>query len=126
DVPPATIGGGAATVVYAGWVADNVAGLYQVNVTLPANTSGTNFTTAAGTTLSSLTAPVQLPIVITANGVSSQAGVNVWVEPKLVVAPPTGNGLSGTVGVLWSTTVDSNNTPFVTASQGTSPYLYSV
>ncbi len=38
-----TIGGAAATVTYAGWVADSVAGLYQINATVPTKaTAGTN------------------------------------------------------------------------------------
>ena len=117
DVPTVTVGGIAGTVVYAGFVPDTVAGLYQINVTLP-GTSG-SYTTAAGTTISGITAPVQLPVVVTANGVSSQSNVTMWVAPRLKVTGPSGAGLTGTVGVPWST---SNNV--VVATEGTSAYRY--
>jgi uncharacterized protein (TIGR03437 family) len=120
DVPTVTIGGQPGTVVYAGFVPDTVAGLYQINVTLPPSVpqSGT-YTTAAGASISGVTAPVQLPVVVTANGVSSQAGVTMWVAPSLKVTPPSGSGLTGTVGIPWSS---SNNV--VIASEGTATYSY--
>ena len=37
-----TIGGTAATVTYAGWVAGSVAGLYQINATVPAKAAAGN------------------------------------------------------------------------------------
>lgn len=120
DVPSVTIGGVAGTVVYAGWVADSIAGLYQVNVTLPGSTAGP-FTPVTGPAISSIASPVQLPVVVTANGRSSQSGVAVWVTPRLLVSPPSGAGLSGTVGVPWSSSSNS-----VVASEGTSPYRYAL
>ena len=119
-VPTATVGGVNAPVKYAGWVPDSVAGLYQVNIQLPGSTAGP-FTTVAGTSVGSITAPVQLPIVVTSNGVSSQANVTLWVTQRLKVTGPSGAGLSGTVGVPWS---GSNNS--VTATEGTSPYRYAL
>jgi uncharacterized protein (TIGR03437 family) len=63
----ATIGGLAATVTYAGWVSGSVTGLYQINVTVPAK--ATTSTTA-----------VSLPLVLTVDGVETQAGVTVSVK----------------------------------------------
>jgi hypothetical protein len=117
DVPTATIGGVSATVVYAGWVADSIAGLYQVNIKLPGTSN--NFATSTGANITAVTAPVQLPVVVTANGRSSQPGVTVWVTPRLFVAAPS--ALSGTVGQTWPT---SNNA--VVATEGTSSYRYAL
>jgi large repetitive protein len=61
-----------------------------------------------------------LPVVVTSQGASSQAGVNIWVQPELLVTAPT--ALSGTVGVPWSSTNNS-----VTAADGDGgPYTYAV
>ena len=70
----ATINGIAATVTYAGWVADSVAGLYQANITVPA--------AAAGATAPALglTTPISVPITVTVGGKTSQAGVTVYVK----------------------------------------------
>ena len=127
NLPTVTVGGISAPVIYAGWVADTVAGLYQLNVTLPGRAAGP-FLTAAGTMTASatLTAPVQLPVVITANGVTSQAGVTMWVTPRLQVAPPTLAGLTGTVGVLWSTSLTGGNSYKVVATEGASTYRYAL
>jgi uncharacterized protein (TIGR03437 family) len=57
-----TIGGQTATITYAGWVADSVAGLYQVNATVPSKltagnsqavivTVGTSATSQTGVTM---------------------------------------------------------------------------
>jgi hypothetical protein len=127
DVPTVTFGGQPGVVKYAGWVAGTVAGLYQINVQLPPSTAASgHFTTTAGATPTVLTAPVQLPVVVTSNSVSSQAGVYVWVAPSLKVEPILGDGsytfvTSGTVGAAWA---NSNN--LVTATEGTSPYTYAV
>ena len=118
--PSVTIGGRAAVVSYAGFLPDSIAGLYQINAKLPINGAAT-LTTSAGATIASVTAPVQLPIIVTANGITSQTGVNLWVTPRLKVAAPSGGGLTGTVGVLWAS---SSN--LVVATEGTSPYLYSL
>ncbi len=120
NLPTATVGGQPATVTYAGWVADSVAGLYQVNLRLPPSTaaSGT-FTTATGATPTTITVPVQLPVVITSNSKTSQSNVTLWVAPRLKLVAPT--ALSGTVGTAWA---GSNN--LVVASLGTAPYRYIV
>lgn len=118
--PSVTIGGRTAVVSYAGFLPDSIAGLYQINAKLPIN-GAASFTNSAGATVASITAPTQLPIIVTANGVSSQTGVNLWVTPRLRVTGPSGAGLTGTVGVAWSA---SNNV--VAATEGTSPYLYAL
>lgn len=118
DVPTITVGGVAATVTYAGWVADSIGGLYQMNVKMPGSAAGP-FTDPSGATVAAITAPVSLPVVVTANGRTSQAGVTMWVAPRLkVVAPAT---LAGTVGTAWAS---SNNA--ITATEGTSPYRFAV
>jgi len=123
DVPSVSVGGVAGTVTYAGWVASTVAGLYQINVTLPASGAGP-FTLASGATTSNLSNAVQLPVTVTSNGASSQAGVTLWVQQRLKVAPPAAPGnaaLTGDVGNPWTTT---NNV--VVATEGTAPYRYAV
>ena len=62
--PTVTIGGVAATVSYAGWVADSIAGLYQINASVPK------------------TAPsgAAVPVVVTMGGVSSQPGVTMQIQ----------------------------------------------
>lgn len=119
NIPTVSIGGTAATVVYAGFVADSPASLYQINAQLPA--SGAGFTSVTGQSIATITAPVQLPVVVTANGLTSQTGVTVWVAPRLKVAAPSGAGLTGTVGIPWS--VSSN---VVVATEGTGTYRYAV
>ena len=129
QAPTVTIGGvAAASVGYAGWVADAVAGLYQVNATLPSD-SGTFYTATtdcvnfSGAT--TITQATQLPICVTsAGGRPSQGGVMIWVAPKLPVAAPT--AASGTpvtlteqVGAACGSTGQS-----VVASEGTGPYTY--
>jgi hypothetical protein len=118
--PAVTIGGVAGTVTYSGWVPDSIAGLYQVNVTLPGRTAGP-FTTNTGASISTITTPVQLPVVVTSSSHASQTGVTMWVAPRLKVAPPTGIGLAGTVGLPWS---GSSN--LLIATEGSSPYRYAV
>lgn len=62
--PTVSIGGVSAAVTYAGWVADSVAGLYQINATIPTKaTSGT-----------------AIPVTVTVGGVSSQAGVTMAIQ----------------------------------------------
>ncbi len=70
----ATVAGGTATVGYAGWVANSVAGLYQVNLTIPVGAVPAN-TPATG-----LTTPIAVPLSVTVNGKTSQNGVTVWVK----------------------------------------------
>ncbi len=118
--PTVTVGGVAATVTYAGWVADSIAGLYQVNVKLPGRAAGT-FHPVTGSTFTNLLAPVQLPVVVTSASHSSQANVSIWVTPSLKVVGPSGAGLTGIVGTAWAS---SNNS--VVATEGASSYTYAV
>jgi hypothetical protein len=116
-LPTATVGGQSATVVYAGWVKDSIAGLYQVNVTLPATATLSAFATS--------NAPAQLPVIVTL-GTASQTGVTMWVSPKLQVLPP--GVQSGTVGVAWGTTqvaAGTTGTNLTTASDGLALTTYS-
>jgi len=118
-VPTVTIGGQPATVTYAGWVANGVAGEYQVNARLPGSTAGA-FTSASGAAIAPpLAAAVQLPVVVAARGVSSQAGVTIWVAPRLKVTPPS--ALQGASGTLWPAAGNQ-----VAASQGTAAYQYAI
>jgi uncharacterized protein (TIGR03437 family) len=66
--PTVTIGGNSATVTYAGWVAGSVAGLYQINATVPTKATASNTTTLVVTVGSGTSA------------VSSQAGVTMAVK----------------------------------------------
>ncbi|HTB19388.1 MAG TPA: hypothetical protein VK708_14810 [Bryobacteraceae bacterium] len=69
----ATIAGVAATVTYAGWVANSVAGLYQVNLTVPAGAVPGTYPSAGGT-------PISVPVLITVGGKTSQTGVTLYVK----------------------------------------------
>lgn len=120
SAPTITIGGRAATVTYAGFVPDSIAGLYQINAKLPIN-GDADFTDMAGATISTLTVPVELPVIVTAGGRSSQPGVSLWVTPRLQVDAPSGAGLTGTVAVPWSSSSNA-----VVATQGTPPYRYAL
>jgi len=62
--PTVTIGGKAATVTYAGFVADSVAGLYQINATVPAT---------------GVTPGTAVPVVVSVGTAASQAGVTMAV-----------------------------------------------
>jgi hypothetical protein len=88
--PTATVGGVAAVINYAAFVANTVTGLYQINLVLPSatNTFYTGYTPAtpmAGTQLTNLTTPALLPVFITVGGVTSQAGVMIPVTPALAM-----------------------------------------
>ena len=61
--PTVTIGGKAATVTYAGFVADSVGGLYQINATIP----------------TSVTAGAAVPVVVSVGTFASQPGVTMAV-----------------------------------------------
>lgn len=69
-------------VTYAGFVNGSVAGLYQVNAKLPANSG--SFTDASGSS-HTITGPVQLGVKIG----TSQPGVSMWVVPELNLTAPT-------------------------------------
>lgn len=124
-LPTVTIGGvPAGTVSYAGWVADTVAGLYQINVQLPATGAGPFYPNWPLTSnpIASLTTAVQLPVQVTVGGVTSQAGVTLWITPRLRVTDPAGNitgspldVIATTVGVSYNGTVTASETVTGTA-----------
>jgi len=66
----ATINGVTAVVDYAGWVDDAIAGLYQVNLTIPSSPGTIPTGTNAG----------QVPIQIKINGVATQSGVTMYIQ----------------------------------------------
>jgi hypothetical protein len=110
NLPTVTIGPAAnLPVTYAGFVSDSIAGLYQVNVLIPTPT-------ALG-----ITTATNLPVTVKSGGVFSQPGVTIWVAPQLGVSGPSGNGLSGTVGVPW---IQTN--AVISASQGSGTYTYAI
>ncbi len=108
-VPVVTIGGVQGTVSYAGFVANTVAGLYQINVQLPASTGTTlhpdfptNSVSAQITTLKTAT---QLPVFVTVGaGAPSQAGVMLSVIPRLLMTAPS-SLTTLQVGHFWTGTV---------------------
>ncbi len=117
--PTVTIGGVPGNVTYAGFVADTVAGLYQINVQLPSTTGGPFYPNFPSQTVSltSITAPVQLPVQVTVGTVASQNNVTMWVTPRLKVTDPLGNTtanpldvISATVGVSYSGTITPTET----------------
>ena len=114
-----TVGGINAPITYSGFVDDTVASLYQINAQLPATTPGGSFTPLTGGAVSTLVAPLQLPVIVTSNGLPSQNGVTVWVTPRLAVAAPT--IISGTVGIPWTTPAN-----LVVATEGTGLYHYAL
>jgi hypothetical protein len=101
---------------------------------LPDNT-GSIFTTEAGLTAQPLLAPVQLPVIVTANGLTSQTGVSIWVAPSLAMTGPNSlvvnavryaNTVSAQVGVAL---LSAHNSVFVTVTtptQGTGNITYTV
>ena len=115
DTLAVTVGGSPASFTpagsYAGFAPATVAGLYQLNVYLP--TSATALTTITNSTPAVLTAPAQVPVKVTstvsATPYSSQAGVYVWVTPKLKVVAPT--TLTGQVNIPYSQSVVASESP---------------
>jgi uncharacterized protein (TIGR03437 family) len=117
DVPTVTVGGINAPVDFAGWVTGTVAGLYQINVQLPISTA--LFTDAAGDTPAAATStPVHLPVVITANSVSSQStGLDLWVVRGLKMT--SSGATTGVVNTAWGTAA-------VSATDGDGTITYAV
>ncbi len=116
NVPTVTVGGVSAVVKFAGWVSGSIAGLYQINVQLPSSSS--SVTDENGTAGAISTTPLHLPVVVTANGKSSQAaGVEVWVVRTLLVTPS--GATTGASTVTWPGSA-------VTATDGNGTYTYAV
>ncbi len=120
----ATIGTVSAPVVYAGWVPDSIAGLYQVNLQLPQNNVA--FTDVFNNS-AAITQPTQVPIQVTMHDgtTTSQGQVSLWVAPRLRMVPPSGLGASGTAGQAWKVaSFSGTDTNLVTATDGTGNYRY--
>jgi hypothetical protein len=118
-----TVGGQAATVTYAGFVGDVVAGLYQINAQLPPSvgTFYPNYPTQTSP-IANITAPVQLPVQVTVNSVTSQTGVTVWVAPRLNITASnlTNGAVTATVGVTTA------NLTTISATEGTGTIQYTL
>ncbi len=120
-----TVGGLEVTAIdYAGWVSDSVAGLYQVNATLHAALGA--YTDAAGTSLTAITSPVQLPVKITSTLTSQAPGADLGLNPGVTmwVAPP-GLTLTETNAVA-TVAASAAWTPIVTATGGVGTYTFQV
>jgi hypothetical protein len=126
DLPPcltpATVSvtiGGVATVTptFAGFVDGTVAGLYQIDVQLPRTDTllKPNAPSVVGD-VTSMVVPMQLPVTVTVNGVTSQSGVYINVAPRLKMVSTLSS--SATVGVPYTGTI--------TASLGTTTYSFAV
>jgi len=122
DVPTVTIGGINAPVAFAGWVSGSVVGLYQINAQIPVRTS--NFVDAAGDAGQNAgSTPLHLPVVVTANSITSQpVGVNIWVAGSLAVNQ-TG-ALTSAGGATWGT--GSGNIVSGVSATGSGSYTYAV
>lgn len=118
--PTVKIGNVSANVTYAGWVADSVAGLYQVNVQLPDNTAAA-FKAHSSDSGAPISTPVQMPVVVTFGGADSQAGVTVWLARRLKVLAPSYT--HGAVNAVWSV---EGTTYKVAASEGNGGYTYAI
>jgi uncharacterized protein (TIGR03437 family) len=118
NLPTVTVGGVNAPVTFAGWVSGSVAGLYQINITLP--TSAALSGASAPVTLT--TTAQKVPVVVTAGvaaKTSQPSGVNIWMvkSPVFTVTPKT---FSVAAGALSSSPAPQ---PFaVTGNKGTLVY----
>ncbi len=111
NVPTVMVGSVQAEVDFAGWVTGSVAGLYQLNVKLPA-ADASYLDASAGAVTVGATA-VKLPIIVTANGVTSQpTGVNLWIVAKLTVTATE-------VDIVKSTVIDTAIASPFTVTGGT-------
>jgi len=94
NLPTVTVGGVSAPVTFAGWVTGSVAGLSQINVTLPTSAA----LAGASTPITLNTTAKKVPVVVTANGKTSQpTGVNVWMvkSPVFTITAKTFSIASG-------------------------------
>lgn len=98
----ATVGGSSAsaTVKYVGFAPDEITGLYQVNIQLPA--SGATLTDMTGTSVATFNTAMQLPVQVTVAGpgTHSQANVGMWVTPAQTITLTTGGTYAFTVSAL--------------------------
>lgn len=122
DVPTVTIGGVSAPVQFAGWVSGSVAGLYQINAQIPVRTS--TFVDVNGNSGPALNTPLHLPVVVTANTVTSQpSGVTIWVEGNLIVTQTGATTSAG--GATWASSGIGAVVSGATAT-GAGTYTYSM
>jgi hypothetical protein len=127
-VPVVTIGGVQGTVSYAGFVSNTVAGLYQVNVQLPASTGATLHpdypTNSVSAQITTLKTPTQLPVFVTVGGgTPSQAGVMLSVIPRLLMTAPS-SLTTLQVGHFWTGTVlaqEGTGSPTFAITSGSLP-----
>jgi uncharacterized protein (TIGR03437 family) len=121
-----TVGGQPVTVIkYAGWTPDTIAGLYQVSFQLPDNI--VNGFTPVGGMAQTITKPIQLPIYVTSDSNTTQAGVSIWVAPSLLMAAPTTlSGLKVGTPLENPTANGYVATNSVVASGGTGAYTYAI
>lgn len=111
-----------AAVIFAGWAPDAIAGLYQVNVTLPTRPAG--LMGMDGTTLAAVSGPVQVPVLVTLPGSkTSQANVGIWVQPAQTLRNPgyPVTTYASTVPLLASAGTTAVALDTVTATGGTGP-----
>lgn len=123
DAPTVTIGGINAPVAFAGWVGGSIVGLYQINAQIPIRTS--SFVDASNNTAPTTTATLTLPVIVTANGITSQStGVNVYVVGSLLLTQ-TGSITSGHSGngATWGTG-GTNTHSSIVASEGVGAETY--
>ena len=106
-----------ATPSWIGWVTGTVAGLYQVNVTIPPN-DGTLHT--VGNAASTIVAPAQIAVQYGSAAPQSQTGVSMWVEPRLAwtTDPSTCSGSEAGGATSFACT------PVATGGAGSYTYSY--
>ncbi len=108
DAVTLSVGGQPVTsILYAGWVPDTIAGLYQVTFRLPDNVVS-GFTTASGATSQSITAPQQVPVSVTSDGNTTQTGVSLYVAPRLLMTGPIANSVANTMSVKVGTPLSNS------------------
>lgn len=129
SAPTVTIGGQQATVTFAGWVQGAVAGLYQVNASLPLAPLGVLYNNASGAPVTLTATPQAVPVYITMPNTnhSQSAGVSVYL--KQVLSMPGGApGIPGYMAVTGTHgTPIADSTFCVTPTDATgSAIVYSV
>lgn len=119
SLPTVTIGGLAATVTYAGWVPDAVAGLYQINAILPLIPgSAPNYQddSATDVTFDTNGTAFKVPVYVTSShgSTSLKTGVELWVKRGLSM--PAAITLAGNAGDAVSSSAATLDADSVTYS----------
>lgn len=130
DAVSLSVGGQPVTsILYAGWVPDTIAGLYQVTFRLPDNIAN-GFTTSSGATSQSITAPIQVPVTVTSDGNTTQTGVSLYVTPRLLMTGPIANSVPNTmsvkVGTPLSNTYSAANAVVAAGGPNGATYTYAI